>query len=509
MESENGVTVKDESSIIERKYVEESVVDLKREVEDGGNGEVPTMSGKPDPATKIKSLKSSGVVVKASAMVPASKTSKSIKEPGNLHGGSPKNNRLGKDKPNPIATTTFSRSQRSILTQSLSFPSRGVRSDVMNKSIEVYPVKRDQAKHAQRQGTKSQASSGTVTNTMSGAPSRRTSLASMPTIRRTVYQPGKYASLNATINCPPAEESLSVNPNLNPIKAALLVKEDDEARSTTSSATPRGTPCDRRSSGSGFSFKLDERAEKRREFFSKLEEKIQAKEVERTNLQAKSKENQEAEIKQLRKSLTFKATPMPSFYKEPPPRAELKKIPTTRAISPKLGRQKGSVTVTNNSSEGDGPGLSPRLNPSPKLKKNKNSVTANNSSEVSASCRGPHLNREHSNSNKGLQAESDKNVVASKKTIRKSQTRLQTQESAVTKTERKPAKSKTEDPGEETQNQKECRGEGEESQNQSMCLSECSDEIDPESEMDTAQNNAPVLNSSTLEIMPHEVTVGG
>ncbi|GER44485.1 TPX2 (targeting protein for Xklp2) proteinfamily [Striga asiatica] len=65
---------------------------------------------------------------------------------------------------------------------------------------------------------------------------------------------------------------------------------------------------------SNFRFKCNESVERRKEFDTKLEEKMHAKEANMHHLQAKIQEKARFEMKQLRNSLNFKAKPLPSFY---------------------------------------------------------------------------------------------------------------------------------------------------------------------------------------------------
>ncbi|KAM0961811.1 hypothetical protein ACFX2I_021021 [Malus domestica] len=67
---------------------------------------------------------------------------------------------------------------------------------------------------------------------------------------------------------------------------------------------------------SSVSLRSDESADKR-EFSQKMAAKSNAKVTERANSQPKSKDQKEAEIKKLRQSLNFKATPTPGVYRGP------------------------------------------------------------------------------------------------------------------------------------------------------------------------------------------------
>ncbi|PWZ28877.1 Protein WVD2-like 4 [Zea mays] len=205
-----------------------------------------------------------------------------------------------------------------VLSQSASFPARGAVAVAAKKAAAAVATPK-QAKGAVPIGSETAAA-------LAGrAVEKKASSARTPVARRPMVKLVKSGSVDAAAPNDTVVAVQESDENTDkPLKQTQPGKTEDDVHSTTSSTnTPRAAA--RKSAAAaaaGFSFRLEERAEKRKE------------------------ESQEAEIKLLRKSLTFKATPMPSFYKEQPPKVELKKIPPTRARSPRLGRHKAASSAT-------------------------------------------------------------------------------------------------------------------------------------------------------------------
>ncbi|GER41826.1 TPX2 (targeting protein for Xklp2) proteinfamily [Striga asiatica] len=245
----------------------------------------------------------------------------------------------GKNKLDSKGSAVFGRTTKPTLSQSLSFPARGA---IVRKSEAHKTEAKQGLKAAEKVKSKVSNGNGQFVKSSGKRATERATSASVANPHQSPF--GKHVLADGTAVGPTSD--VFIENKLEPENNEMPAKEENEEdvhSITSSTLTPRAAQ--QKVNVSTFSFRLEQRAAKRKEFFSKIEEKIHAKEQEKSNLQAKSKENQEAEIKQLRKSLTFKATPMPSFYKEPLPKVELKKIPTTRAISPKLGRNKSNMST--------------------------------------------------------------------------------------------------------------------------------------------------------------------
>ncbi|CAN6911655.1 unnamed protein product [Brassica oleracea] len=163
------------------------------------------------------------------------------------------------------------------------------------------------------------------------------------------------ASLSQNHQSPPSVITENdVKKPLEPDNKNSLDEEDESSLTSSAATSLRNAKSRAVTHGTAPRFRSAQRAEKRKEYYQKLEEKHQALEAERNELEQRQKEEQEAAIKQLRKNLKFKANPVPNFYYQGPPvKPELKKFPLTRPKSPKLNlsRRKSCGDAINSSGE--------------------------------------------------------------------------------------------------------------------------------------------------------------
>ncbi|KAK8627474.1 hypothetical protein V6N13_135085 [Hibiscus sabdariffa] len=198
--------------------------------------------------------------------------------------------------------------------------------------------------------------------------------------QRRITQKSLHMSMNFTLHAGEATKTSprisreSSTPLQTPTRASVngaskhaskvLLSQDKRTISVNKSVSAAGEKrwptipnCSKSSNASGtstrstslcpFSFRCEERVEKRKEFFKKLEDKMNSKEAEKSQMQTKSKEKAKNDPKRFRQNTDVKAkSNEDSSHGSQIPHNYVKKITSSWPQSPKLGKPSHS-TVQN------------------------------------------------------------------------------------------------------------------------------------------------------------------